>query len=341
MDGRWISRLGTKRSGFRYERDDGRAVRDRRTLDRIAALVVPPAWRDVHVALDPRRSVQAWGFDARGRKQYRYHAKAAEESELRKYYRVRQLAKCLPEIRKQLRDDSRGKRLSRDAVAAIALRLIGERFFRIGSARYAEENGTFGLTTLQKRHVEIARGCAVFDYVGKLGIAHRQVVTDRELSRLVARLMRTPGKRLFRYKQGATWNDLDAREVNDYLRDRTGESWTAKDFRTWGGTLRAATVLAELGAAKSVTEAKRNVVLAMRLVSSELGNTPTICRKSYVHPMVIAQYVDEGETIALPKARRGASNLGLAHSPEERALIAFLDHHFPERRKKKRPVRQS
>ncbi|MDB4905645.1 MAG: topoisomerase catalytic core domain protein [Gemmatimonadetes bacterium] len=336
MDGRWITRLGTARSGFHYERDDGRAVRDRRTLDRIAALVVPPAWAEVHIALDPRRAVQAWGFDARGRKQYRYHAKAAEASELRKYYRVRQLAKSLPEIRKQLRDDSRGMRLGRDAVAAIALRLIGERFFRIGSARYAEENGTFGLTTLQKRHVQIRKGCAVFDYVGKLSIAHRQVVTDRELSRLVARLMRTPGKRLFRYKQGAHWSDLDAREVNDYLRDRTGESWTAKDFRTWGGTLRAATVLAELGPAASPAEAKRNVALAMRLVSSELGNTPLICRKSYVHPMVIARYLDDGETIALPRSRRGAQNLGLAHSPEERALIAFLDRHFPERRKKRR-----
>jgi DNA topoisomerase-1 len=160
-------------------------------------------------------------------------------------------------------------------------------------------------------------------------------VHDRELVRLVARQLRTPGTRLFRYAHGRRWRLLTARDVNEYLRRRVGR-FSAKDFRTWGGTLRAATVLAELGPAKTPSEAKRNVALAMRLVSSELGNTPTICRKSYVHPIVIARYLDEGETIPLPRARRRASNRGQAHSPEERALIDFLDRHFPERRRKPR-----
>jgi DNA topoisomerase-1 len=150
--------------------------------------------------------------------------------------------------------------------------------------------------------------------------------------RLVKRQLGTPGAALFRYRRAGRWHVINAREVNEYLRRRVGR-FSAKDFRTWGGTLRAATVLAELGPAKTATEARRNVALAMRLVSSELGNTPTTCRKSYVHPIVLARYVDEGETIPLPRARRRAPDRGQAHSPEERALIGFLDEHFPERRK--------
>src|SRR3569833_4036803 len=148
--------------------------------------------------------------------------------------------------------------------------------------------------------------------------------------------MRTPRSRVFSYSRDGKWKTLTSRDVNEYLRKRVGR-YSAKDFRTRGGTLRAATVLAELGAAKSETEAKRNVALAMRLVSSALGNTPTICRKSYVHPMVIARYLDDGETIPLPRSRRSAANRGQAHSPEERALIDFLDRHFPERRRRPRP----
>lgn len=339
MASTWIRRLGTKRSGFRYVAADGRVIRDRRTLARIDALRVPPAWRDVHVATTPRSAIQAWGFDARGRKQYRYNERAVERRELRKYHRVRQLAKELPRVRRALHADARPsakpETLDADAVAATVLRLISETFCRVGGERYMRENGTFGITTLRKSHVDVAKGIARLEYRGKGSIRQRQVVSDRELSRLVARQLRTPGSRLFRYKNAGRWHLLTARDVNQYLQRRVGP-YSAKDFRTWGGTLRAATVLAELGPPKSETDGKRNVALAMRLVSSELGNTPTICRKSYVHPMVIARYLDEGETIALPRARRKAADRGQAHSPEERALIAFLDKHFPERRRVQR-----
>jgi DNA topoisomerase-1 len=339
MASTWIRRLGTKRSGFRYVDENDRVVRDKRTLERIDALRVPPAWKDVHLATTPRLAIQAWGFDARGRKQYRYNDRAVERRELRKYHRVRQMAKDLPRIRRALHADARaGARidtLDADTVAATVLRLISETFFRVGGERYARENGTFGLTTLKKSHVTIAKGVAFFEYRGKGSIQQRQVVTDPELVRLVARQLRTPGAALFRYRRNKAWYVINARDVNEYLQERVG-SYSAKDFRTWGGTLRAATVLAELGPAKSATEAKRNVALAMRLVSTELGNTPTICRKSYVHPMVVARYLDEGETIALPKSRRKSADRGKAHSPEERALIEFLDRHFPERRLKPR-----
>ena len=330
----WILREGPK-SNFRYTRGDGRPVRDARTLERIRMLAIPPGWRDVHVAASPRASVQAWGLDAKSRKQYRYHARAVERGQLRKYYRVRELARDLPELRRRIRRDAKVREPTRRAVAAAVVQLVSESFFRIGSERYAEENRTFGIATLFKRHVEIADGQAVFSYVGKRSIRQRQVVANRALARLVARHLRSPGARLFRYREGRRWRNLTARDVNAYLHDTLGVPFSAKDFRTWGGTLRAATVLAELGPARSETEAKRNVATAMRLVAAELGNTPAICRTSYVHPIVVARYLDEGETIGLPG--RYHSRAGeYAHSPEEHALIRFLDEHFPERRRRTR-----
>ena len=330
----WILREGSKTT-FRYRRSDGRLVRDARTLERIRKLAIPPGWRDVHIAPNPRGSVQAWGLDAKSRKQYRYHERAVERGQLRKYYRVRELAKTLPELRRRIRRDASVREPTKRAVAAAVLQLVSESFFRIGSERYAEENGTFGIATLRKRHAEIADGHAIFTYVGKRSIRQRQVVVNRALARLVARHLRSPGTRLFRYRDGTRWRNLTARDVNAYLRERLGVPFSAKDFRTWGGTLRAATVLAELEPPRSATEGKRNVATAMRLVAAELGNTPAICRKSYVHPIVLARYLDEGETIRLPERYRATAS-AYAHSPEERALIRFLDEHFPERRRRSR-----
>jgi DNA topoisomerase-1 len=312
-------------------------VRDDRTLERIDKLRVPPAWRDVHLAVDARRSIQAWGFDVRGRKQYRYNDKAVATRELRKYHRVRQLAKSLPRIRRELRAQSHHRELTRDTVSAIALRLISESLFRPGSEKYVRENRSYGMTTLRKRHVKVEPHRAVFTYMGKSSQKQRQLVTNPELVRLLNKLRRTPGERLFRYRgnDGSAWRDLDATSLMDYLRRRIG-AFAVKDFRTWGGTLRAATVLAEIGPARSATEAKRNVTLAMRIVASELGNTAAICKSSYVHPMVLARYLDDGETIVLRRLRKHATADAFAHSPEERALIAFLGRHFPERRRRQR-----
>ena len=337
MSTRWLRRLGTKRSGFRYADENGHLVRDRRSLERIDKLRIPPAWRDVRIAASPRSRIQAWGYDARDRKQYRYHERAVETRELRKYYRMRELAKSLPTMRETLRADAAHRELTKQTVAATVLRLISESFCRVGGERYARENGTYGITTLGKKHVAINGDCVVLSYLGKSNKKQRQVVVSRELAKLVARQLHAPGTRLFRYRNAdGTWCALTARDVNNYVHDRLGPRFSAKDFRTWGGTLRAATVLAELGPASNEREAKRNVAMAMRLVSSELGNTPTICRKSYVHPIVVARYIDEGDAIALPAARRTAANRGQAHSPEERALISFLDRHFPERRHRSR-----
>ena len=333
----WILREGPK-TAFRYVRPDGMRVRDARTLERIRALAVPPGWTDVHIAASARAEVQAWGLDAKGRKQYRYHARAVERGQLRKYYRVRRLAKDLPAVRARVRRDAASRTPSRRAVAAAVVRLISESFFRVGGERYSRENGTVGVATLRKRHVRVEHGCVEFEFIGKRGVAQWKVVANPELARLIERHLASPGARLFRYREAGSWHDLTARDVNEYLHDTLGVPFSAKDFRTWGGTLRAATVLAELGPAKSAAEAKRNVATAMRLVAAELGNTPAICRASYVHPMVIARYVDDGETIRLASRHRAAPD-AYAHSSEERALIRFLDAHFPERRRSRRRER--
>lgn len=316
-------------------RGNGSPVRDASVLERIDALRVPPAWRDVHIASSSRNAVQAWGFDARGRRQYRYHPRAVERGELRKYHRVRRMAHDLPRIRRGLAEDTRRRGMPLDKVAATVVWLIGEGFFRVGGERYAKENRTVGIATMRKSHVEARRDCLVFSYSGKGSIRQRQVITEPALVRIVAALSGSPGKRLFRYQQKGRWHDLTAAEVNEYIHRRFDVPYTAKDFRTWGGTLRMATVLAELGPGKSAREAERNVVLGVRLVAAELGNTPAICRKSYVHPIVIAKYLDEGITIAPALARAPRRTERFEHAPEERALILFLDRFFPDRRRAK------
>ena len=334
MADRWIIRRGAPTKGFTYVDHAGRVVQDRATMDRIQRLRIPPAWREVRIAASATASVQAWGFDARGRRQYRYHDRAVERGQLRKYHRVRRMGHDLPEIRRRVARDFGARDLTRTAVAAAAVRLIGDAFFRVGNERYERDNGTFGLTTLRKSHVTVRGERVEFQYSGKGSIRQRQVIFDRRLARFIGRLMKTPGARLFRYRDGKRWVDLGAQDVNEYLRSYASSRYTAKDFRTWGGTLRMATVLGDLGPGANAREAARNVALAARLVAAELGNTPAICRASYVHPLVIARYVDAGVTI-VPRAEPGRAMVRrktMDHTPEERALLAFLDRYFPDRR---------
>ena len=355
----WFLREGTKRAGFRYVTAKGKPVTEGAQA-RAQALVVPPAWTDVHIATSPTAAVQAWGYDAKGRKQYRYHDRAAERGKLRKFYRVRQMARDLPAIRAAVAEDFASDGLTERRVAAAVVRLIGEAYFRVGSDRYAEQNKTFGVATLRKQHVTVHEDRVVFDYIGKESIRQHHVVFAPDLVAFVRELLDTPGRRLFRYQQAGDdgrlrWRNLTSRDVNAYMHDVLGVPYSAKDFRTWGGTLRLATILADLGPGKTPRESQKNVVLALRLVAAELGNTPTVCRKSYVHPMVIARYLDEGSTIApfltrraVQRASRRAAARGNgtapgaphSHPPEERALIRFLDKYFPERRTHRRDRRR-
>jgi DNA topoisomerase-1 len=334
MSIQWITRHGGKSAGFRYLGPSGRAITDTKQLERIDAMRIPPAWRNVHIAASSRPAIQAWGFDVKGRKQYRYHERAVAAREQRKYYRVRRLARDLPRIREALYAEiGRGTELTRDRVAAAVVRLISKGFFRVGSKRYARENKTFGISSLLKRHVRVKGNAIVFEFMGKSNKQQRHVVVDRALAKIVSQMLASPGTHLFRYTDGSSWKNLSERDVNDYVRRISTGRYTAKDFRTWGGTVRVATVLSDLGPPASAREAKKNVVLAIRLVSAELGNTPAICRASYVHPIILARYLDHGETI-LP---RNVGRKVAGHYPEERALIRFLDEHFPERRKRMRP----
>ena len=335
MARKWIVREGSKTKGFRYKGPTGRAISDGAQLERIDTLRIPPAWRDVHISTDPKAAIQVWGFDARGRKQYKYHRRAVEKGELRKYYRVRQMARDLPSLRAKIQRDFRRPGLTKQKVCAGIVRLISHGFFRVGSERYQKENNTFGITTMRKSHVLVLDDTVEFEYRGKRSITQRNVVVGKDLARFVNQLLETPGPRLFRYIEDGKWQDVDSGDVNDYIESIAEFPYTAKDFRTWGGTLRAATVLAELGKGKSQNERKKNVVTAVRLVAAELGNTPTICRKSYVHPVVVMKYLRSGTTITLPK-HIGSSDNGVGHAPEESALIEFLDEHFPERRKEPR-----
>jgi DNA topoisomerase-1 len=335
MPAKWIHRRGKKPGHFTYVGENGAGVSDKRARQ-IDALAIPPAWTDVHVAASDRSAIQAWGYDARGRKQYRYHPRAIEKGQLRKYYRVRQMARDLPGIRQRVDRDFRHDGFSRDRVTAGIVRFLAEGFFRIGNERYAKENHTFGLTTLRKSHVHVKGDAVIFQYVGKRSIRHRQVVVNRSLAEFISTMLETPGRRLFRYEENGSWHDVRSTGVNDYIQAVSGFPYSAKDFRTWGGTLRAATVLAEIGPAGSQRAAKKNVVTAMRLVAAELGNTPAICRSSYVHPVVIDRYIADGATIT---GRKGSTRRGRGkweYAPEERALISFLDTYFPERRRRRR-----
>jgi DNA topoisomerase-1 len=337
MAQKWILRKGSKESGFQYVSPTGTKVRSRAELERVDALRIPPAWREVHVAASTRAPIQAWGFDARGRKQYRYHARAVAKGALRKHYRVRQLATDLPRLKKKIEKDFLRKGYPKRKICAGIVLLISDSFMRVGSERYRRENNTFGITTLRKSHVFIDGEMVIFDYPGKRSIQQRQVVVSPSLSRFVASLLETPGSRLFRYQREGQWVNVDARDVNEYLGKLAQLPYTAKDFRTWGGSVQAATVLADLGPAPNEAARNKNVIWTVRMVASELGNTPAITRKSYIHPVIISRYLQNGSTIVVPHVSEAARRrLRLEHSPEERALVAFLKEHFPERRTKRR-----
>lgn len=330
---KWIHRAGTAKSGFRYTDDRGAPVRAKAVLERIDALRIPPAYTDVHISPSARAAIQAWGFDARGRRQYRYHARAVERGQLRKYHRVARLGKHLPAIRAAVARDIGGDTLTKTRVAAGVVSLIGKGHLRVGESRYERDNQTFGASTLRKSHVSLDGPRVRLSYNGKRGISQHHDIRDAKLAAVIRELERTPGKHLFRYQTDTGWYDLTSRDVNGYLRTVSSVPYTAKDFRTWTGTVECALALAKAGPAPSKRDAKKNVVSAIRSVAETLGNTPAISRKSYVHPLVIGLYVDRGLTIA-DYLRRSRKVKRL--SVEESALTRFLDEHFPDRRKKPR-----
>jgi DNA topoisomerase-1 len=325
--GTW-RRVGTPEKGFTYLRVDGKPLRSKAALRRIAGLVIPPAWTDVEIDPDPAARVQVTGIDAKGRKQYRYHPDVVAKGARRKFRKLAEFARALPRLRQVTAEHLKQPGLGRERVLATIVRLMLRGYFRVGSERYAEENKTFGIATLQKRHLEIDGDDLIFHYQGKHSIEQRTVVADTPLTEVMKEILELPGKRLFRYRdEDGKVQNATARDVNDYIQSIVGKKFTSKDIRTWGGTVRAATILADLGPAESEAEAKRNVVLACKLVSTELGNTPAVCRSAYIHPAVLDRYLT-GKTIAplmRGEPRPEAKGEPATYYPEEAALMRFLE----------------
>jgi DNA topoisomerase-1 len=325
--GRKWRRVGSPAEGFGYVRADGQPLRARPALKRIESLAIPPAWTGVEIAPLAGDKVQATGHDAAGRKQYIYNPGFVEKRARSKFHRLRAFARALPRLRAATNADLRTEGLNRRRVLATVVRLMTRAFFRVGSERYAVENKTFGLSTLRKKHLRIEGNDLIFAYKGKAGIHQRRVVADTPLVEIMRELQELPGMRLFRYRgDDGKLHDLTSGDVNAYLREIVGERLTSKDIRTWGGTVRAAVILADIGPAAKPREAEKNIVLACKLVSTELGNTPAVCRSAYIHPVVLERYV-EGLTIA-PVMRRAARPVEAnspEYYPEEAALLRFLE----------------
>jgi DNA topoisomerase-1 len=320
-----ITRRRTGR-GFSYRDASGQRVIDLETLRRIRALAIPPAWTDVWICPSPNGHVQAFGRDARGRKQYRYHARWRETRDETKYARMLAFARVLPRIRAQVERDLARPGLPREKVLATLVRLLETTLIRIGNEAYARTNKSYGLTTLRERHVDVNGSQVRFSFRGKAGKEHVIDLRDPRMARIVRSLLELPGRDVFQYlDEDGTRRAVDSNDVNAYLNEITGADFTAKDFRTWAGTVLAARALDEVRVFTSAREAKRNIVRAVERVAARLGNTPAICRRSYVHPEVLQAYLD-GVTIGALKARtEGAlSNGDGALHPEEGVVLGLL-----------------
>jgi len=314
------------RGRFRYVDARGNRITDEEKLERIRSLVIPPAWKDVWISASASSKLQATGVDGAGRKQYLYHPSFRAQREQEKYDKLIRFAEGLPDLREAMAEHMDNDLLDRDRVSAIATRLINRGWFRVGTERYAKESKTFGITTLRKNHVTVRGHRIAFHFRGKHRSEIRTILVDSELAESVKELLALPrGALLFRYEWDGALYALTGAKLNEYVRTNLGKDFTAKDFRTWGGTLLAAIALAEHGPAESETEAKRAVTAVMRRVGQQLGNTPAVARGSYVSPAVIDQYLD-GTTIEDFRPRHlrvvGARDLGL--DLEEQALLSLL-----------------
>jgi len=308
-------------NGFAYLSPDGSPVHDPDTIRRIKQLVIPPAWTDVWISPDPQGHLQATGRDARGRKQYRYHARWREVRNAVKYDRMLAFAEALPRIREQTDRDLERPGMPRAKVLAAVVRLLEETRIRVGNDEYRKQNGSFGLTTLRDRQVSVVGSEVRFSFRGKSGKYHRVELDDRRLARIIRRIQEIPGQELFQYV-GADdeIRPIESADVNNYLRDISGEDFTAKDFRTWAGTVLAARYLSEAITAPNTRGAKRAVVRAIGRVADELGNTPAVSKAYYIHPAVITAYLAG----ALKPVKEKDDGNPYRLSAEEREVLALL-----------------
>jgi len=311
--------------GFAYHDHDGALIRERGELRRIRTLAIPPAWTAVWICPNPLGHIQATGRDARGRKQYRYHPRWREVRNSTKYGRMIEFAAALPRIRERTDADLRRPGLPKDRVLAVVVRLLESTLIRVGNDEYAKENRSFGLTTMQNRHVDVSGGTILFRFRGKSGVQHEVDVHDRRVAPVVIRCQELPGQDLFQYlDDDGVPRGIGSDDVNAYLREVAGDDFTAKDFRTWAGTVLAVRALEELEAYESEAEAKRRVLTAIEAVAKRLGNTRAVCRACYIHPAVLDAYLD-GSLLRSPRTRVDtlAERNGL--SPEEQRVLRVLE----------------
>lgn len=294
--------------GYHYFLDD-RRISDQSIIERINGLTIPPAWRDVTITKSKSAKVQARGYDAAGRLQMIYHPAYRLKQERLKFDRILRFAERLPALRRQIDKDLARKRLGREKVLACIVKLIDEAYFRVGNERYAREHQTYGVTTLRSKHAEITGTTVTFDFVGKSGQEHHKVIDNPKLVRIIKQLDELPGYEIFRYEDNdGAMHDLHAGDVNDYIKRHMGEEFTAKDFRTWGGTLLATSEILKQEMESGVDRTARNKMITsiVRRVAKRLGNTPAVARSSYIDPRVIAAF-EEGNTV--PKLRRAMGKM--------------------------------
>ena len=327
-----IRRVG-KLKRFRYVNTSGRVIKDHCELGRIRSLAIPPAWTDVWICPHALGHLQATGRDARGRKQYRYHVQWRQVRDEVKYGRLIAFAQALPRIRQRTRADLNQRGLTRERVLAAVVQLLEKTLIRIGNEEYARDNRSYGLTTMRNQHAKIAGAHVNFEFRGKSGIRHAIDLRDARLARIVKACRDLPGYELFQYvDEDGKRQTVDSADVNAYLRELSGTDFTAKDFRTWAGTVMAAQALAGDAGFKSVSEARRNIVRAVEQVARRLGNTKAVCRRCYIHPAILDSYMD-GVTLAtvarVTRAARMKAALrfrsGQALSTEEAAVVGLLE----------------
>jgi DNA topoisomerase-1 len=314
--------------GFRYVAANGSTIRDASELGRIRSLVIPPAWEDVWICANSRGHLQATGRDARGRKQHRYHPRWRQVRDEAKYGHMLEFAASLPALRRQVEADVSAPGLSRRKVIAAVVQLLEKTLIRVGNDEYARDNKSFGLTTLQAGHARISGSTIRFRFRGKSAKFHDVTFSDARLARIVRKCQELPGRELFQYlDEDGKPQDIGSADVNDYVKEVTGQDFTAKDFRTWSGTVLAALALCEMRDFTSNAHAKRNILKAIDAVAGVLGNTRSVCRKCYIHPAIVDAYVDRtlAQTLSRRAARRTVRAAG-SLSGAEAAVLALLQH---------------
>ncbi len=327
-----ISRVRCGKS-FRYLGPDRKPLRDPKALARIRSLVIPPAWRDVWICPSPNGHLQAYGWDAKGRKQYRYHPLYRAVRDEAKYSRMIAFGTVLAVIRRRVEEDLARPGLPREKVLATVVRLLETTFIRVGNDEYARENESFGLTTMRNRHVRIDGACLMFRFRGKSGQQHNVELTDRRLARIVRQCQDLPGYELFEYVDGSgEVCQIDSEDVNRYIREISGQEFTAKDFRTWAGTVLAARELYAAGPCTQPSAARRIVAGAVQRVARRLGNRPAACRKYYIHPAILEAWSDGSLFPAMEQGeQQNAAYAGLGLRPEEYSVMVLVAGYQKER----------